>query len=823
MLKHIVEKHPEEKIETIEFRAKVIKYTRSAFERQIRESVLIQENKDNHYILNSKSEYNRCSIPRLTTKMGEKELKEWEKNKELSRKEEKEREDEIKRKIYEIRREKNKERRNEEKEPLQATKRRKIGENEYKNVRQDERSQQEKREGENQAEQPHPKKVKIAPIFEQAQKQRVPAANTGREGGDPEMGKPTPGPKKIHYGGWEEKVIIEINWDKRIKEREEKEELEKRERAKRIKLAERLGKGWELIRVTMGIIKENSPAWEITKERKLEEKRQEMEKRERLMIADGKKRKDQENHLKKKIVEQLKLLPENEIKEIENNEKREKRLDLKEAKENIWKKWRKGNKLKAPKPTTTMDQMEIKLRMIEKSIEKIKKEREDLKERERKEAARRKKFVEEKRQKENEKIEKEKEKQEKIRKKKKLEQHWELIRWLTSFIEEKREDWECLDALKEAEIEHEEKTERWGKLEKDEKVIELQEELVPDEEKIEKAKRKRESWREWREPGDTLHPPQPPCRKRKVETLSSDSEGQKKIKTIGGGRGDPEMGKAPPILKKSPGDIGRGWGDPEMGKPPLGLNMAPSVELQQREPWAEKNKIMFREKLFQAVRNSIELGESPDELEERTAIPPHSPTTPPEEKLQWQPLSVPPVTVQEVSGPGSVGTKLAVSPKGSREKNKYRKNPENQKMSRTPIVKRWLETEKIENQKFKITKCTKFQEPTVSTSKKRKKMSKIQVTKKKQVQNFKKYFKIENPADPLCTVKTTQNTPTKPTSPRCNISAEAYNTPNVTKFGDIRKKFEQMAKNVQLRESEKIVRRQLTNQRPGQPSSSNQI
>ena len=160
------------------------------------------------------------------------------------------------------------------------------------------------------------------------------------------------------------------------------------------------------------------------------------------------------------------------------------------------------------------------------------------------------------------------------------------------------------------------------------------------------------------------------------------------------------MGKAPPILKKSPGDIGRGWGDPEMGKPPLGLNMAPSVELQQnRGPWAEKNKIMFREKLFQAVRNSIELGESPDELEERTAIPPHSPTTPPEEKEQWQPLSVPPVTVQEVSGPGSVGTKLAVSPKGSRENNKSGKNPENQKMSRTPIVKRWLETEKIENLK----------------------------------------------------------------------------------------------------------------------------
>ena len=107
MLKHIVEKHPDAKIENIEFRAKILKYTRSAFERQIRESVLIQENRESHNILNSKSEYNRCSLPRLTTKMGEKELREWEKNRELSKKEEKEQEEEIKRKIYIIRRERN--------------------------------------------------------------------------------------------------------------------------------------------------------------------------------------------------------------------------------------------------------------------------------------------------------------------------------------------------------------------------------------------------------------------------------------------------------------------------------------------------------------------------------------------------------------------------------------------------------------------------------------------------------------------------------------------------------------------------------------------
>ena len=52
------------------FRMKILCYMRSAYERQIHESVLIQQNR-HHHILNSKSEYNRCKIPRLTVKMGD--------------------------------------------------------------------------------------------------------------------------------------------------------------------------------------------------------------------------------------------------------------------------------------------------------------------------------------------------------------------------------------------------------------------------------------------------------------------------------------------------------------------------------------------------------------------------------------------------------------------------------------------------------------------------------------------------------------------------------------------------------------------------------
>jgi hypothetical protein len=73
MLRHYVESHMGEEFGEMKFQMKVLKFTRTAFERQILESVLIQENR-NHNLLNSKSEFNRCSIPRITLKMGESEI-----------------------------------------------------------------------------------------------------------------------------------------------------------------------------------------------------------------------------------------------------------------------------------------------------------------------------------------------------------------------------------------------------------------------------------------------------------------------------------------------------------------------------------------------------------------------------------------------------------------------------------------------------------------------------------------------------------------------------------------------------------------------------
>ena len=90
MLRHLIEVHEaeEEDWDKIKFSMRIMKSTQSAFERQIMESVKIQKARKTSYILNAKSEYNRCALPRLTAKLGEKELERWRKeDKEEMRKE----------------------------------------------------------------------------------------------------------------------------------------------------------------------------------------------------------------------------------------------------------------------------------------------------------------------------------------------------------------------------------------------------------------------------------------------------------------------------------------------------------------------------------------------------------------------------------------------------------------------------------------------------------------------------------------------------------------------------------------------------------------
>ena len=84
----------------------VLKYMRSAFERQIAEAVEIEKENNRSELLNSKSEYNQSTLPRLVTRIGdtEKEMKDLEKEME----EEKLVEEMLETKIRELRKARNK-------------------------------------------------------------------------------------------------------------------------------------------------------------------------------------------------------------------------------------------------------------------------------------------------------------------------------------------------------------------------------------------------------------------------------------------------------------------------------------------------------------------------------------------------------------------------------------------------------------------------------------------------------------------------------------------------------------------------------------------
>ena len=66
MLKHYLQCHQNIKMEEMIMQPRIIRTYRSSFEREIGESVWINSAiKEGIELLNSKNEYNRCSIPRL--------------------------------------------------------------------------------------------------------------------------------------------------------------------------------------------------------------------------------------------------------------------------------------------------------------------------------------------------------------------------------------------------------------------------------------------------------------------------------------------------------------------------------------------------------------------------------------------------------------------------------------------------------------------------------------------------------------------------------------------------------------------------------------
>ena len=433
--------HDQEKVEEVEFGIRVIQYCRTSFERQILESVQIQENRM-HYILNSKSEYNRCALPRLQSKVGETEFKTWADEK----REDKEKEKELENKIRDLRMIRNRARKPTNKEnEMPAEKKRKLTSNSFTNVRQSQtmpvkrktsdnvtgESKRrkitdwllEKNENDEEASTPptsqdtqdgepvepveageesvQDPKVNEAPppLGEKEKSEMEEARSENEEGGVHDRVERDETP--VTYGAWEKVEMMEFDYKKHIKDYEREKAKEEKERNERIEITRGLESGWKLFRLSKEFIDQNSPHWTKLKELRELEKL----KADRLEIAKQKKKDSIERYLEKKIEANMKKLPEQTRIRLRNEDDKIRLMELKEAKQNMWKKWRTKNtpnprKLQEPRK----EALELNLKLIEKELKKLEEEKTLEREKYERESKRREDYIREKRLKENERI-----------------------------------------------------------------------------------------------------------------------------------------------------------------------------------------------------------------------------------------------------------------------------------------------------------------------------------------------------------------------------------------------------------------------------------
>ena len=430
MLKHALDKHEDEDYTTIKFGIRAMVYCRSSFERQITEACKIQVERRHHEILNSRAEYNRSAVPRLMTKLGDREYKKY--GEEM--KEEKIREEIIEEKIARMRKERNKERKPQEQN--KENKRRKLNKTEYEekttsNGRPEKKVEGEKRrEEEEVVTQPKPKKMKQMKIGETV--------------------KPTPAekpldntePEDIEYTETEREMVSRFKNDPRFfnmedineKRKKAKDDLEKKLKERKEK-AELKEKSWEMAKLCIEIIKENKGEWKTREKDQIEEKRikeQEEEKIERQKKCRQEKDKWEEKRKQKRIdimMEEINDKNKEEWNNLENEEARKERKELQELKSNVWN-WRGKNRILRDDPREKLS-LNKKIEILNNMLEKETREK----------AERIKKAELESKKWKTLREEKEKEKREKIEKKRNLEKSWETVRWISKMLQHDILNW----------------------------------------------------------------------------------------------------------------------------------------------------------------------------------------------------------------------------------------------------------------------------------------------------------------------------------------------------------------------------------------------
>ena len=268
--------------------------------------------------------------------------------------------------------------------------------------------------------------------------------------------------------------LYNIDWDKVLKDHQENLEKEIRQRKETFEQRDKKLKHWELYKECKMFLEDNDKNWQNKKiERDLERKR-----KERLDIVEKKREKVKEKVQKRKLEEEIRnkmnILPTKEREKIERDEKRKERLDLIETKKSLWKFRSKEKKevhdTERTSKLNNLETLEEKLMMIEKILEELREEKRKFTEDQK---SRKEKIDKEWREKLKQKYKKEAEKKEQLQKQKMKSQHWEMLRWVTDFINKNQEDWERKRKIQEEEIERE--LEQWNKCKRFDKIRRLKE------------------------------------------------------------------------------------------------------------------------------------------------------------------------------------------------------------------------------------------------------------------------------------------------------------------------------------------------------------
>ena len=263
-------------------------------------------------------------------------------------------------------------------------------------------------------------------------------------------------------------VVDKVDWERKLADHKEMLEREYDERNKRIELAKEKENTWQLYRECQRYLEQNERNWQVRKM----QREQEIKRKERLEIANHKrealKEKVRIRKLKEKIETEMEKLPGKEKERIEQEERKERRLEIQETKKSLWKLRHKGKKYGTKKGVAELDiigNLEEKLEKIEDLVKKL---REAEQKEEREKLARQEMLEKIKGKKEAAKLKREQIRAEKAKNEELLRKRWEMLDWLTSFLEENQETWEKNRKLRETENRTE--LEKWEKSKRLEKI-----------------------------------------------------------------------------------------------------------------------------------------------------------------------------------------------------------------------------------------------------------------------------------------------------------------------------------------------------------------